>query len=215
MKTIKLLRIMRTTGERTVVKDWEEAICGMALANQSSFGAIVSRLENGETLAGIDGRFIYRQARAGETLEVKLGKRAVYAPLASRRGATTVEFACVCPILLLFVLALIEVGQAVFIKQQLEGAAITAARAACMESATLDSVKASIRGPNRNVLIGIRSFDIQVSPNPPSKAIHNQNVTVTLTAGFGANSWLPLPRWLANQTLSATSTMRSEAINVQ
>ncbi len=125
-----------------------------------------------------------------------------------RRGVTTVEFALVSPLFFLLVLASIEFGWAMMASGILTNAAREGARAGALDGAQVSDVADAV---NRYLNgAGLPSVTPTVVPSPPSIAPAGQNVTVTASLAFSQISLLPVPNWLGDVTLRATSVMRRE-----
>lgn len=128
-----------------------------------------------------------------------------------RRGATAVEFAVVAPVLILFILGIIEFGRAIMVQQALTNASREGARQAVLDGSTTANVTAVVT----NYLSGgsIHGATVAVSPNPPSSAGFGQTVSVTVSVPFNQVSWLPTPMFVGGRTIRATSAMRRETAN--
>ena len=126
----------------------------------------------------------------------------------NRRGVTAVEFALVAPLFFLLILAFIEFGWAMMASGILTNAAREGARTAALDGAEVADVAAAV---NRYLNAGgLPSVTPSVSPNPPSAATAGQNVTVTASLPFSQISLVPVPTWLGNVRLTATSVARRE-----
>lgn len=127
-----------------------------------------------------------------------------------RPGAAVVEFAIVAPIFFLFVLGIIEFGRMVMVQQVLTNASREGARVAVVDGATTEEVVARARAILNPA--GIRTAQIVIDPNPPGVARAGAPVTVTVRVPFREVSWLPMPLFLGNITLQATTVMRRESV---
>ena len=133
------------------------------------------------------------------------------APARRKRGAAAaVEFAFVAPVLLLFVLGIIEFGRLMMVEQILTNAAREGARRAVMANATESDVSgvvstylssSGISGATLTPLEGLAS----------AKA--GDAITITVSVPFDNVSWLPWAHWLGGKTMSATVVMRKESSN--
>lgn len=127
-----------------------------------------------------------------------------------RRGAAVVEFAVVAPVFILVMLGMIEFGRMAMVQQVLTNSAREGARIGVLDGATAAAVGAKVDA--YLAAAGISGASVQVSPNPPDSAKYGESVTVRVGVPFGAVSWLPTPRFIGNQTLSAESIMRRETV---
>jgi Flp pilus assembly protein TadG len=130
-----------------------------------------------------------------------------------RRGAAAVEFALVAPLALLFVLAAIEFGRAMF----LQHVAVNAARTACRHGILSTSSTASVQSTASQMLAAVsvtggsttitvsQEADRDVNSASPGEPIH-----VTVAIPFAANSWLPSAMYLGSTSLTGQVTMAKE-----
>lgn len=126
-----------------------------------------------------------------------------------RRGQVAVEFAMVAPIIFLFVFAAIEFGRALLAIHCMEGAAHDACRLGIIESATTEDVEDMCAA--RLAAGGIIEYDMTLTPVSLATAQQWDPVTVNVTTTYGDISWLPVPTYLGDITLSATCTLPREA----
>jgi Flp pilus assembly protein TadG len=126
-----------------------------------------------------------------------------------RRGAAALELACVAPVLLLFVLGIIELGRLFMVQQVVVAAAREGARIGVLDGATTASVTTRVQ----TYLAGtsVTGATITVSPNPPGSANAGQPVTVSVSVPYTAVSWLSTPIFAQNAILRGNSTMRRES----
>ncbi len=128
-----------------------------------------------------------------------------------RMGAAVVEFAIVAPVLILFLLGIIECGRMMMVQQALTTAVREGARTAIVEgtsaSTAIQAVESFLAGT------GIKGTKVTVSPASTGSVAHGQPVTVSVSVPFNEVSWLPHPFFLQNTTLSSTATMRRETPN--
>jgi len=125
-----------------------------------------------------------------------------------RRGVALVEFAIVAPLFFLLVLGIIEFGWAMMAQTILTNAAREGARTGSLDGTQLTDVTNSVDSYLNAA--GLPSVTPTVSPNPPSNATAGQNVTVTVNLPFSQISLVPVPQWLGNVTLTATSVAQRE-----
>jgi Flp pilus assembly protein TadG len=130
----------------------------------------------------------------------------------NRQGAAVVEFAIVAPVFFLLVFGMIEYGRMVMVQQVITNASREGARVGVLDGSTSSNVTTAVNNYLTAAKISTSSTTTTVSPNPPSNAGYGGAVTVTVSIPFSAVSWLPSPLYLGGKTLSATSTMRREAV---
>jgi Flp pilus assembly protein TadG len=151
--------------------------------------------------------------------------RAPFSPR-RRRGAATVEFAVVVPVLLLFILGIIEIGRLVMVAQVNTNAAREAARYAAQgsgDAATVETytrnyltaagINGAAAGQNSAVTVTIEQ---QASGNwsavtDPSGVPSGTPLRVTVSANFNQQSWLPTRFFVGNNTpVQGVAVMRKE-----
>lgn len=134
-------------------------------------------------------------------------KSAPARPRCRRRGAAAVEFALVAPLLVLLILGLIEFGRMMMVQQVLTNGAREGARKAVLPGVTDTVVYQTVD----DFMTGssLSGHSRSVSPGP-SGAAPGDAVTVTVSIPFSKVSWLPVPQWLGNNTLTARAVMRKE-----
>ena len=108
----------------------------------------------------------------------------------------------------LLVFGLIEYGRMVMVQQLLTNGAREGVRVGVLDGSTETKVKTAVN--TYLSAAGIKNTTTTVSPNPPSSATANSPVTVTVSVGFKAVSWLPSPIFLSGKTLSFSAVMRRE-----
>lgn len=124
-----------------------------------------------------------------------------------------VEFAVVAPVFILLVFGMIEFGRMVMVQQILTNASREGARMAVVEGATNNDVETSVEEFLAASSITSATIEILVdgASAPLDSAEVGDPITVTVSVGFGSVSWLPVPMYVGNQTLTATSVMRRES----
>jgi Flp pilus assembly protein TadG len=139
--------------------------------------------------------------------------RSVGATNRRRRGAAAVEFALVAPVALLFVLAAIEFGRAMF----LQHVAVNAARTACRHAILGSSSTATAQSTASQMLAavsvsgGTTSITVnQQADRDVETAAPGETIQVTVAIPFKANSWLPSALYLGNSSLTGQVTMAKE-----
>ena len=116
-------------------------------------------------------------------------------PARKRRGATLVEFAIVAPLMLLFVLMLIELGRYGMVKQALTNAAREGSRTASLATTTdTTAVDTAVE----NSLVGVISSQsdtsvvtITVTPSDLSTVPSGTPIEVVVALNASDVSWLP------------------------
>ncbi len=128
---------------------------------------------------------------------------------AQRRGASTVEFAAVAPLLFLLVLGMIEFGRMMMVQEILTNSAREGARKAVLPGSTDMVVYQAIDSSLANA--GISGQSRQCSPSAAT-ATAGTAVQVTVSVPYNNVSWLPVGNlgWLAGRNLTATVEMRKE-----
>lgn len=129
---------------------------------------------------------------------------------AARRGTSTVEFALVAPVFLLFLMGILEFGRVMMVQNVLITAAREGARAAIISGATADSVEE--KANDYAATCGVSGTTTTVDPADLSDATTETPITVTVSVNFNDVSWLPAPWFLDNQTLAGSTSMRLEGL---
>ncbi|NND97928.1 MAG: pilus assembly protein [Pirellulaceae bacterium] len=130
---------------------------------------------------------------------------------ATRRTAVAaVEFAVVAPIFMMMVFGIVEFGRMMMVQQTLINASREGARMAVMESATADSVVATVQDYLAGAAVDVSGGSVKVTPDP-SAATNNEKVTVAISVPFSDVSWIP--PFFYDGPLKASTTMRSERLN--
>lgn len=130
----------------------------------------------------------------------------------NRRGAAAVEFAIVAPVFFLLVFGMIEYGRMVMVQQVITNASREGARVGVLDGSTTAQVQTAVTNYLTAAKIPTGSATTTVSPSPPSSAGYGGAVSCTVAVGFNSVSWLPAPLFLGGKTLTATATMRREAV---
>jgi len=129
----------------------------------------------------------------------------------SRRGTAVVEFAVVAPIFFLLVFGMIEYGRMVMVQQIITNASREGARVAILDGVTSADVQTTVDNYLNNV--GITGANVSVNTNAPVAPDYAESMTIAVDIPFSQVSWLPTPIYLQGRQLTATTTMRREAIN--
>jgi len=138
------------------------------------------------------------------------------------RGAATVEFALVLPLLLLLMLGCIEFGQLIRLKQRITTASAVAARHAVTDNTSVEEIRFAANlafwGPKQpnnpynwdNInypspdALRVELSDLSVSSGQPVK--------VSLTVNFQDALWPPMLGKLLPPTVTATTVMAKEGV---
>jgi Flp pilus assembly protein TadG len=112
----------------------------------------------------------------------------------------------------LLVFGMIEYGRMVMVQQVITNASREGARVGVLDGATTAQVQTAVTNYLTSAKIPTSAATTTVSPSPPSSAGYGGAVTCTVSVGFNSVSWLPAPLFLGGKTLTATATMRREAV---
>lgn len=128
-----------------------------------------------------------------------------------RKGASAVEMACVAPVFVALVMGIIETSRLGMVSQLLTTAAREGCRAAVLPSATPASVQARVV----EVLAGSGIPAGTVTPTCDAggawtSAPKGTGITVSLSVPYAKVSWLKVPYFFKNATVSASATFSSE-----
>jgi Flp pilus assembly protein TadG len=143
---------------------------------------------------------------ASRTLAVRRGK---FSTAARRAGAAVVEFAFVAPLLILLTMGMMEVGRMVMVKQLLVNATREGARLAVLPGATDSEVTSQVQADL--VAASVNGATVTLSPASISSAPAGTPITVSASIPATAISWVPKPIFSFNNTLEASTTMRTES----
>jgi Flp pilus assembly protein TadG len=126
-----------------------------------------------------------------------------------RLGAATVEFAAVAPLLLLFILGIIEFGRAMTVQEILTNGAREGARKAALPGTSDSDVYAAIDSYMAGA--GISGHSRTVTPRT-STAAPGTAMRVTVSVPYSSVSWLPSQAvaFLGSSALTASVEMRKE-----
>ncbi len=129
----------------------------------------------------------------------------------NRCGVAAVEFAVVAPVFFLLVFGMIEYGRMVMVQQIITNASREGARVAILDGITTADVETKVGDYlNDN---GISGANVGVVTNAPIAPDYAESMTIAVDIPFGQVSWLPTPIYLSGKQLTATTTMRREAVN--
>lgn len=126
-----------------------------------------------------------------------------------RRGATSVEFAIVAPLLLLVVFGMIELGRMVMVRQSLTNAARVGCReAALATTGSSQDAEDAVHDYLQSVMT-IGTAAVAVNPSGLAGLASGTPITVEVEVNFSDVSWLP-NSFLLTGLLRGTSTQRRE-----
>jgi Flp pilus assembly protein TadG len=142
-------------------------------------------------------------------------RRAVLLPSrgARRRGTSAVEFAVVAPVVLLFVFGAIEFGRAMFLQHVAVNTARSACRHGILGTASNATIQATAAAALQSVGVSGGATSVLVSgesDRDTSAATPGEAIDVTVSIPYGPNSWLPLPMYLSEKSLTGRVTMAKE-----
>ena len=122
-----------------------------------------------------------------------------------KRGATTVEFALVCPVFVLIIFGLIEFSRVSIVRHSVDNDAYEAARVGIIPGASESDVVAAAQ--SHLDAVGLTGATINVIPSPLTNVA--DEVTVEVTVPLSSNSW-GIPRFVSGLELSSSSTLGTE-----
>jgi len=122
-----------------------------------------------------------------------------------RRGVVTSEMALCLPILLVFLFGCYESARAYMFQHAAESAAYEAARMGIIPNAQVDDCRQVAETVLRSV--GVRNFNLTVSPNPILR--DSPTITVTIEVPMGTNCRVA-PFFFGNTTLLGECQMQRE-----
>jgi len=105
-----------------------------------------------------------------------------------RRGATAVEFAIVCPIVLAIMFGMLEISRISTIIDSARTSVITGAREARVASATRETIRAEME--ETLTLFGIRESTIEVTPATIDPTV--SEISINIEVPFSASNGLYL-----------------------
>jgi Flp pilus assembly protein TadG len=132
-------------------------------------------------------------------------------PQPTRRGATSVEFAFVAPILFAILLGMIELSRGLMVQHLITKAARQGCRLAVIEGKSNADVKAAVTNALASVGISSETITVQINDVTADASTANAGDEVTVIVSVPANSvsWVPFPNFLSGN-LSGRYTLRRE-----
>jgi len=131
--------------------------------------------------------------------------------LRKRKGTSAVEMACVAPMFVALVMGIVESSRLGMVAQLLT----TAAREGCRTAVLPGSTQASVQARVDEVLAGSGIPSVTVTPVCSSggswtSAPKGTAITVSMSVPYSKVSWISIPYFLKNATVSASATFSSE-----
>lgn len=138
-----------------------------------------------------------------------------------RRGAATVEFAVVAPLLFLFIIGILEFGRVMMVLGVVTNASRSGARAGAVTVGDYDAVISAVNSTiaRGGVSLGsqtpvVKVNDVAVTTNAAfkSEAYPGAKIEVQVNAPYANNKWIPGTSWFlgSSANLSVTAAMRRE-----
>jgi len=129
-----------------------------------------------------------------------------------RSGAAVVEFAVVVPLLFMVILGIIEFGRAMMVGELVNNAARTGCRQGVLNGSATSDIQTAVNNCVNSAGIGSTTINVLVNGTPAdaSTAVTGDSITVTVTAPFNQNSWIPTPVFLNGRSVSGNAVMRRE-----
>jgi Flp pilus assembly protein TadG len=140
------------------------------------------------------------------------GNLFAHVPTRPRRAAAVVEFAVVAPLLFALVLGIIEFGRAMMVLELLNNAARAGCRAGVLSGSSNTDVNSAITTAltGSGVNSPSTTIDVNGSQADVSTAQTGDTISVTVSVGADAVTWLPVPQFLGGKTLTGIVAMRRE-----
>ncbi len=128
----------------------------------------------------------------------------------TRAGTTTVEFAIIFPIFLIFLFGLIDIGRGFMVSHLLTDAARAGCRQAVLPSKSNSDVKATVNDLLSKENFGSLTPTIKVNGAEAdvSTAKSGDEITVVLSASTDTITWLPVHRFLKGSITGQFSLIR-------
>lgn len=128
-----------------------------------------------------------------------------------RTGAATVEFAIVAPVMILFMLGMVEIGGLMMVKNAAVHASREGARLAVVPTATTASVEQKVTELMQ--MYTNAGVSVDITPTVLSSANPGDSVTVSVSVDATAIGWITGAVKLPISTITAETTMRRETTN--
>jgi Flp pilus assembly protein TadG len=131
----------------------------------------------------------------------------------ARLGAAAIEFACVLPFLVLFLMGSVEVGRGVMVKHVLEEAARAGCRVAVFESSSAADVQSIVGTAMDAANLSSANYTVTIDPPNPQGLQAFQPVTVSIEMNFADVSWIPTT-FLKGKSVGGVCVMPAEGDGV-
>lgn len=131
----------------------------------------------------------------------------------ARLGAAAIEFACVLPFLVLFLMGSVEVGRGVMVKHVLEEAARAGCRVAVFESSSAADVESIVGTAMDAANLSGSNYTVTIDPPNPQGLQAFQPVTVSIEMNFADVSWIPTT-FLKGKSVGGVCVMPAEGDGV-
>ena len=126
-----------------------------------------------------------------------------------RRGASTVEFALVVPVMLTFTFGLIEMSRISMIKEAVVQASREGARVGVRPTASISDVETRI--DEELAIMNITGANVEITPGTLDEAEPGDDVTIRITIPISEISLVPGFFSFDGVDISAETTMRRES----
>ncbi|WP_220498155.1 TadE/TadG family type IV pilus assembly protein [Rhodopirellula sp. JC639] len=128
---------------------------------------------------------------------------------ASRRGAATVEFALIVPVMLTFTFGLIEMGRISIIKEAVVQASREGARVGIRPTASIEDIQARIN--EELAIMNISSANVVITPSYLGEAEPGDDIRVRITIPITDVSYVPGFFAFEGMDIVAETVMRRES----
>jgi Flp pilus assembly protein TadG len=125
----------------------------------------------------------------------------------NRRGAATLEFAFVAPVVLMLFFAAFEYSRFSTLRHSAHLAAFEGARRGIVPGAT----SADVQTRATKILDAVKIHGATVTVTPATITNRSQTVTVQVSVPIGENSWVPL-KFFSNAQFEAECTLDRETL---
>ena len=129
-----------------------------------------------------------------------------------RRGAATVEFALICPLLFAVILGIMEFGRGMMVSEMLTSAARAGCRAATLTGASTSSATTIVNAGLPGITGSTTTMTVNGVSEDVNKAQSGDTIVVTVTVPYNTISWLPTASssYLTGLTLTGKASMCHE-----
>ena len=127
----------------------------------------------------------------------------------TRRGAATVEFALIAPLMIMFTFGMIEIGRLLMVKNAATQATREGARAASLPTASDEAVASRVQEELQ--LLSVNGAIIETTPTSIGSAGPGELISVRVRINPNDVSWAPTFFPFQIPEIVAESTMRKES----